>query len=197
MAGSGGAWKVAYADFVTAMMAFFLVMWLVSQDEKVREAVAEYFVDPMNQNASSAPTKSPETGTSMVKANYGDLRRSRTLHVGRGRESYSDQSTDHLTQTVSNWILDDEQAFEHWQDRAARILETVAKVDGGKSRREQREELAITRLADEMRSSMVTTLPSDMTEINLNMLDYAISSVNWNQIAEDVFSYGPTKTQKK
>lgn len=43
MAGGGGAWKVAYADFVTAMMAFFMVMWLVSQNAKVREAVAEHF----------------------------------------------------------------------------------------------------------------------------------------------------------
>ena len=34
MAGGGGAWKVAYADFVTAMMAFFLVMWLTSQSPK-------------------------------------------------------------------------------------------------------------------------------------------------------------------
>lgn len=42
----GGAWKVAYADFVTAMMAFFLVMWLVSQSQDVREAVASYFQDP-------------------------------------------------------------------------------------------------------------------------------------------------------
>ena len=47
MAGKGGgAWKVAYADFVTAMMAFFLVMWLVGQKEGVKEAVAEYFRDP-------------------------------------------------------------------------------------------------------------------------------------------------------
>jgi chemotaxis protein MotB len=42
----GGAWKVAYADFVTAMMAFFLVMWLVAQSQGVREAVAGYFKDP-------------------------------------------------------------------------------------------------------------------------------------------------------
>ena len=34
----GGAWKVAYADFVTAMMAFFIVLWLMSADEKVKEA---------------------------------------------------------------------------------------------------------------------------------------------------------------
>jgi chemotaxis protein MotB len=42
----GGAWKVAYADFVTAMMAFFLVMWLSAQDSRIREAVAGYFADP-------------------------------------------------------------------------------------------------------------------------------------------------------
>src|SRR5437868_14234558 len=42
----GGAWKVAYADFVTAMMAFFLVMWLVTQSKDVKSAVAGYFRDP-------------------------------------------------------------------------------------------------------------------------------------------------------
>ncbi len=42
----GGAWKVAYADFVTALMAFFLVMWIVGQSQKVRSGVAGYFRDP-------------------------------------------------------------------------------------------------------------------------------------------------------
>jgi chemotaxis protein MotB len=42
----GGAWKVAYADFVTAMMAFFLVMWLVTQDSIIKENVAGYFNNP-------------------------------------------------------------------------------------------------------------------------------------------------------
>jgi len=42
----GGAWKVAYADFVTAMMAFFLVMWLSAQDSRIRDAVAGYFAEP-------------------------------------------------------------------------------------------------------------------------------------------------------
>lgn len=42
----GGAWKVAYADFVTAMMAFFLVMWIVGLSPTVKEAVAGYFKDP-------------------------------------------------------------------------------------------------------------------------------------------------------
>ena len=42
----GGAWKVAYADFVTAMMAFFMVMWLVGSSDDVKESVAGYFNDP-------------------------------------------------------------------------------------------------------------------------------------------------------
>jgi chemotaxis protein MotB len=43
----GGAWKVAYADFVTAMMAFFLVMWLIGVGNKQqRAAIAEYFKNP-------------------------------------------------------------------------------------------------------------------------------------------------------
>lgn len=46
MAGGGGAWKVAYADFVTAMMAFFMVMWLVGQKEDLKEAVAHHFNHP-------------------------------------------------------------------------------------------------------------------------------------------------------
>jgi chemotaxis protein MotB len=42
----GGAWKVAYADFVTAMMALFIVLWLLNTSKKVQEAVAGYFRDP-------------------------------------------------------------------------------------------------------------------------------------------------------
>jgi chemotaxis protein MotB len=42
----GGAWKVAYADFVTAMMALFIVLWLLNTSKPVREAIAGYFKDP-------------------------------------------------------------------------------------------------------------------------------------------------------
>jgi chemotaxis protein MotB len=42
----GGAWKIAYADFVTAMMSLFIVLWLMNSNAKVKEAVAGYFRDP-------------------------------------------------------------------------------------------------------------------------------------------------------
>ena len=42
----GGAWKVAYADFVTALMALFIVLWLMGQDEEVKKAISAYFNNP-------------------------------------------------------------------------------------------------------------------------------------------------------
>jgi chemotaxis protein MotB len=43
---NGGAWKVAYADFVTALMALFIVLWLMNSSKEIREAVGGYFKDP-------------------------------------------------------------------------------------------------------------------------------------------------------
>ena len=42
----GGAWKVAYADFVTAMMSLFIVLWLMNSTPQVKKAIAGYFNDP-------------------------------------------------------------------------------------------------------------------------------------------------------
>ncbi len=69
----GGAWKVAYADFVTAMMAFFLVMWLVgSTTNKEKAAISEYFKNPSAVPGHSAsPTQGPNgpggASNSMIK----------------------------------------------------------------------------------------------------------------------------------
>ncbi len=60
----GGAWKLAYADFVTAMMAFFLLMWLLgSTTEDTRRGISEYFQNPYKAEESSKGT-APPPGTS-------------------------------------------------------------------------------------------------------------------------------------
>jgi len=56
----GGAWKVAYADFVTAMMSLFIVLWLMNANVKIRQAVAGYFNDPRGK---STMTGSDQAGT--------------------------------------------------------------------------------------------------------------------------------------
>ena len=60
----GGAWKVAYADFVTAMMALFIVLWLMNSSKPVQEAVGGYFRDPYGtaQNSGTKPAGASETG---------------------------------------------------------------------------------------------------------------------------------------
>ena len=61
----GGAWKVAYADFVTAMMSLFIVLWLMGSSEKVKKAVAGYFNDPKG-TASLLGTTMTGTGETVV-----------------------------------------------------------------------------------------------------------------------------------
>lgn len=71
----GGAWKLAYADFVTAMMAFFLLMWLLASTEPVyRKGIAEYFKDPWK--ASFEGGSSTSESASIIKGGGEDLSRS-------------------------------------------------------------------------------------------------------------------------
>src|SRR3989338_1871033 len=59
----GGAWKVAYADFVTALMALFIVLWLTSQTSQVKTAVSGYFKDPGSNKTSKYKESKIEAGT--------------------------------------------------------------------------------------------------------------------------------------
>ena len=53
----GGAWKVAYADFATAMMSLFIVLWLMNSNAKVKDAVSGYFKDPAGVGSKSGTDK--------------------------------------------------------------------------------------------------------------------------------------------
>ena len=91
----GGAWKIAYADFVTAMMAFFLLMWLLgSTTEGDKKGIADYFASPLKV-AMSGGSGSGDS-SHVVKGGGEDLTRS-TGQVKRG-EQESKRSTVNLHQ---------------------------------------------------------------------------------------------------
>jgi len=70
----GGAWKIAYADFVTAMMAFFLLMWLLGSTTKAqREGIAEYFKAPLKISMSGG--SGAGDASSVIKGGGMDLSR--------------------------------------------------------------------------------------------------------------------------
>jgi len=69
----GGAWKVAYADFVTAMMALFLVLWLTSQDQRIRDAVERAFKNPFTSVTKESTGVIPSKDVQAVKSSGGNF----------------------------------------------------------------------------------------------------------------------------
>jgi chemotaxis protein MotB len=111
----GGAWKVAYADLVTALMALFIVLWILSQSDEVKQSVAGYFRDPVGFKEGGV-TSVVEGGSeaATIKLIESDTARS----GGDGQE-------------------------EMFRDRATRIREALAGLDSF-SKYEKQIELAIT-----------------------------------------------------
>lgn len=71
----GGSWKVAYADFVTAMMAFFMVMWILGMDDKTKQAIEGYFANPVGYKKGYGAGSSPiSTGSALSNVQKTQLR---------------------------------------------------------------------------------------------------------------------------
>jgi len=95
----GGAWKVAYADFVTAMMAFFMVMWLVNSAEvTTKENIASYFRRPgLFNSGSGTPLLVGESGIledSFVPPKNVDLKASKSTDVDKDTKQTGSEGTD-------------------------------------------------------------------------------------------------------
>jgi chemotaxis protein MotB len=112
----GGAWKVAYADFVTAMMAFFMVMWLVaSVSKEQRAAMFEYFNNPSMEEGSSVKAAPGQAGpggasTSVIDMGGGmDAPRSTPESDGTGKavDTVSDDDAKRIAQQVERRQLEE------------------------------------------------------------------------------------------
>jgi chemotaxis protein MotB len=96
----GGAWKVAFADFMTAMFALFLVLWIVNQSTDIRSAVAGYFQDPLGRadefGSSIMPGEGAQSSTvrPLSPADVVDLRRNRLGALAERLEGQLDEMTD-------------------------------------------------------------------------------------------------------
>lgn len=72
----GGAWKVAYADFVTALMSLFIVLWLMNTSQKIRQAVAGYFNDPRGRTTLTGTDQSGSNeNLALTQNNIVDLKK--------------------------------------------------------------------------------------------------------------------------
>lgn len=95
----GGAWKVAYADFVTAMMSLFIVLWLMSQSSTVRKAVAGYFNDPKG-TASLLGTTMSGNGVAAVTPDDANQRKLEALKKKLEKQIQARKELDKLSKQI-------------------------------------------------------------------------------------------------
>ena len=97
----GGAWKVAYADFVTAMMALFIVLWLLSSSEKVKKSVESYFQDPTGSGKQVGSTMTGKGEGLMLKPEDMSKLKDKIEQAMRELPKF-DQLKSHVEITVTN-----------------------------------------------------------------------------------------------
>jgi chemotaxis protein MotB len=123
----GGAWKVAYADFVTAMMSLFIVLWLLSSSAKVQEAVGGYFRDPTGTaKLSGSSMASSEENFVVTKDNMEVLKEQ--LQKAIKEVPKLDELKNHIDMTVTNEGL----RIELTESAAGTFFDSgSAKISGG------------------------------------------------------------------
>jgi len=118
-AAHGGAWKIAYSDFVTAMMAFFLLMWLLGSTAKGDlEGIAEYFQNPMK--VANQGGRGVGDASSIIQGGGQDLTRS-TGQVKRGSVQAKDKRS--LKELRREYEARERQSLERLKKRLEEMIE--------------------------------------------------------------------------
>lgn len=187
MAGGGGAWKVAYADFVTAMMAFFMVMWLVSQDQKVKDSVARYFVDPVGFSLSGSASR-PESSGSMFESEFnGQVPGAKSRSSGKGRGSMrSRENSESETSLVADSIMEEPSQSQRWQTEAKKQLESAKNVPAVREGTVSEREAAKVLLARKMREQVTAEAMSSTSGVYQDLVSTSLNRVDFEELAEEV-----------
>ena len=177
----GGSWKVAYADFVTAMMAFFLVMWIGAQDTKTRQSVANYFIDP------SGVSKKPVSSGAVMDTFNGQTPHQTKNELGRGRES-PDLPGEPSPQTkiVWAWITSDDKRLQTWLANAQAAKDAAAQSRDVIEGRLTAKQVAEQSLSKKLKSEITSPAATQTSGVFQDLLYGSFSDVNWTQLAQDL-----------
>jgi chemotaxis protein MotB len=122
----GGAWKIAYADFVTAMMAFFLLMWLLGSATKAQLlGISDYFKTPLKVSLMGG--EGAGDATSLIKGGGEDLTRA-TGQVKRGADQTKSVFAPNETQTRKMAEKMELEKLQHMKEKLEQIIETNEKI---------------------------------------------------------------------
>ena len=96
----GGSWKVAYADFVTAMMALFIVLWLMTASQDVQKAIAGYFRDPKGFGTQTGSSMGGSGESLTISKDHMDLLKSKLQQALKQTPEFS-KLKDYVQMTVT------------------------------------------------------------------------------------------------
>lgn len=192
--GGGGAWKVAYADFVTAMMAFFMVMWLVSQDQKVKDSVAKYFVDPVGFSLSGSADR-PKDSAGLFESEFqGQVPGASKRSSGRGRGTMRNrENQESETTMVADSILEEPGAAERWRGEAQKQLDAAKNSPAVQSGTISEAEAAKLLLARKMRQQVTAEAMQSTDGVYQDLLSSSLNRVDFEELAEEVIRVSTEK----
>src|SRR5438067_10818686 len=108
------------------MMAFFLVMWICGQDQKVRRSVSDYFSDPTGAADSNSSKKPSRTGSLADHIQTGSVPLEDKVATGRGRLSFTkNRLNSRPTKLVNDWLNEDPEAIKYWRKQVKDQRETA------------------------------------------------------------------------
>ncbi len=192
--GGGGAWKVAYADFVTAMMAFFMVMWLVSQDQKVKDSVAKYFVDPVGFSLSGAADRPADSAGLFESEFQGQVPGASKRSSGRGRGTMRNrENQESETTMVADSILEEPGAAERWRGEAQKQLDAAKNSPAVQSGTISEAEAAKLLLARKMRQRVTAEAMQSTDGVYQDLLSSSLNRVDFEELAEEVIRVSTEK----
>jgi len=113
----GGAWKVAYADFVTALMSLFIVLWLMGQSEQVKKAIAGYFNDPKG-TANNLGTTMSGNGVAITTIQDANLQRMKDLKEKLEKEIEARKDLEKLSKQIEITITPEGLRIEMLETKA-------------------------------------------------------------------------------
>jgi chemotaxis protein MotB len=154
----GGAWKLAYADFVTAMMAFFLLMWLLgSTTKETRQGIADYFHDPFKASLSGGDSVGDRT--SIIQGGGTDVTSQDSGQVDRGQEPKTEEMPPVMQELTDDQLQEQSKAAEAVEAAQLEKLkeEIQEKVNENKELNEFKEQIKLETTPEGLRVVIVDT----------------------------------------
>ena len=161
----GGAWKVAYADFVTAMMAFFLVMWIVGLSQSSKKSMAQYFKEPGVFSFKTG--KALPVDLKMIKARYdgtkGENSQDNYTESGKSAMIIESQVPDSVMKQIKVESKQDSSRISQLEQNLANQLKNLA--DGSPNLRNLLSSLKVELTEEGLRIEMVESKDNVFFEV--------------------------------